>query len=130
LFDEFLDVFQPLEGLPPILYIQHPIDLVLGTSLLNALAYRFYLPLKLPKLNARFNPFLHLAISNHILPIAAFFLPFFLRKKHNNDVSSQYFALNTINVKNYYPLPWIDDLLDHLKGAKFFTKMDLIACYH
>jgi hypothetical protein len=41
-----------------------------------------------------------------------------------------YQALNTATVKNHYPLPCIEDLLDHLKGARFFTKMDLTTGYH
>ena len=33
--------------------------------------------------------------------------------------------LNKVMVKNKYPLPWIDDLFDQLKGAKVFSKIDL-----
>jgi hypothetical protein len=33
-------------------------------------------------------------------------------------------------VKNKYPLPRIDDLLDQLKDAKFFSKIDLRSRYH
>ena len=40
-----------------------------------------------------------------------------------------YRALNKISVKNIYPLPWIDELIDNLKGAKFFTKIDLKLRY-
>jgi hypothetical protein len=34
-------------------------------------------------------------------------------------------ALNKITVKNHYPLPRIDDLLDQLKDAKYFTNLTL-----
>lgn len=43
---------------------------------------------------------------------------------------TDYHALNKATVKNQYPLPWIDDLLDHFRGAHFLTKMDLTAGYH
>ena len=33
--------------------------------------------------------------------------------------------LNRVVVKNKHPLPRIDDLFDHLKGAKCFSKIDL-----
>jgi len=39
-------------------------------------------------------------------------------------------ALKNITVKNRYPLPKIDDLLDELKDAKYFTKLELGSGYH
>jgi GGDEF domain-containing protein len=35
-----------------------------------------------------------------------------------------------MTVKNKYPLPKIDDLLDQLKDSKFFSKIDLRSGYH
>ena len=39
-------------------------------------------------------------------------------------------ALNKITVKNRYPLPRINDLLDQLKEENNFTKLDLQSGYH
>jgi hypothetical protein len=41
-----------------------------------------------------------------------------------------YRSLNKITIKNRYPLPRIDELLDHVKQARFFTKLDLKSGYH
>src|SRR3981189_1842303 len=51
---------------------------------------------------------------------------FFIKKKDGKLCFVQdYHTLNLITWKNRYPLPLIDDLIHQLKGAKYFTKLDV-----
>eukprot|EP00253_Pinus_taeda_P027140 PITA_27140 len=46
----------------------------------------------------------------------------------NNEIKRQ--ALSKIIVRNRFPIPQIDDLLDQLKGEKYLRKIDLKSGYH
>jgi len=52
------------------------------------------------------------------------------RKDETWTLHIEYRSLNKIIVKNWYPIPQIDDPLDQLKDAKFFSKIDMNSSYH
>jgi hypothetical protein len=52
-------------------------------------------------------------------------LLFMEKKDSTKRMCIDYRTLNSMTIKNKYPLPRIEDLLDRLKKAKFFSKIDL-----
>jgi hypothetical protein len=56
---------------------------------------------------------------------------FFVKKKDGSaKMCINYRELNKVMIKNRYPLPRIDNLLDQLEGAQVFSKVDLRLGYH
>ena len=127
---EYVDVFSPLKGLPPKRPIEHYINLIPCATLPNAPAY-ILAPHGVEEIECQLQQFLNVG---HIQPICSpctsptFIIP----KKESGEwhLVTYYIALNKITIKNHYPLPHMEDLLDQLKGAKHFTKMDLTVGYH
>ncbi|GJT63919.1 putative reverse transcriptase domain-containing protein [Tanacetum coccineum] len=55
----------------------------------------------------------------------------FVKKKDGSFcMCIDYRELNKITIKNRYPLPRIDYLIDQLQGACYFSKIDLTSGYH
>ena len=74
---------------------------------------------------------MHLLESGRIRPsISPYGAPIFVSQKDKLRLVFAYRALNKQTIKNRAPLPNITEILDRLRNAKFFTKIDLASGFH
>jgi len=127
--NEYLDVFpEELPGMPPDRDIEFVIDFVPGTSPIAKRPYRMAAS-ELAELKKQLEELQRIGfIRPSSSPWGALVL--FVKKKDGSmRLCVDYRALNEVTIKNKYPLPRIDDLFDQLKGAKYFSKIDLRSGY-
>jgi hypothetical protein len=127
--NKFLDAFpEELPGMPPDRDIEFVIELKPGITPIYKTPYKMATP-ELAELKEHIKEllekgFIHPSTSLWGAPVI-----FVLKKDGTQRLCVDYHALNEVTVKNKYPLPRIDDLFDHLRGACVFSKINLRSGY-
>jgi hypothetical protein len=129
LLEKYAAVFEEPKGLPPKRGIEHAIPLNEGAQPFSRPAYRMS-PAELDGLKKQLADLVEKGfIRQSKSPWGAPVL--FVRKKDGSlRLCIDYRGLNELSIKNKYPLPRIDELMDRLAGATIFSKLDLRAGYH
>ncbi|XP_012844847.1 PREDICTED: uncharacterized protein LOC105964883, partial [Erythranthe guttata] len=126
---EFSDIFQEPTSLPPNRGCEHSITIKPEMQPFKMQPYR-YPYIQRREIETMVEEMLKSGIIQH--SNNPFSSPVLLVKKKDGTwrFCIDYRKLNSITVKDGYPIPIIDDLLDELQGARIFSKIDLRAGYH
>lgn len=129
LFGQYADIFQEPHELPPQRPFDHHIAMLPGASPINVRPYR-YSPAQKDEIEKQLTQMLFDGI---IMPsVSPFASPVLLVRKKDNTwcFCVDYRHLNVVTVKNKHPMPIVDELINELAGATWFSKLDFRAGYH
>ncbi|GJP83849.1 hypothetical protein CLOP_g13951 [Closterium sp. NIES-67] len=116
-------------GLPPKRPQDHKIELEPGAQPTVRTQWR----LTQPELQELRNQLDYLLAKGFIRPSTSpFAVPILFTPKKDGGLRmcTDYRALNRVTIKSRYPIPCTNELIDNLRGARYFSKIDLSGGYH
>ena len=129
LLSQYQHLFKFPTELPPRWACDHSIPLIPGAQPISALPY-CYSPALKTEIEAQVTEMLQ---SGFIRPsTSAFSSPVLLVRKKDNSwhFCVDYRQLNALTMKSKFPIPIIDELLDELSGASWFSYLGLRAGFN
>jgi hypothetical protein len=130
MIDKNSKVFEDIpKGLPPTRNNDHEIHLIPGNVPSNIRPYIYPFPQK-SEIECMVEEMLEASIirpsqSSYSAPVVMVF-----KKDSSWRMCTDYIELNKITIKDKFPIPVIDELLDELHGSIYFKKLDLHSGYH
>ena len=126
---QYHTVFSDPKQLPPLRKHDHHIPLLPNTPPVNSRPYR-YSPLHKTEIERQVKELLQAGLIEY--SISPFASPVLLVQKKDGTwrFCVDYRKLNSITIKNRFPMPVIEEILEELAGSKFFTKLDMRSGYH
>jgi hypothetical protein len=130
-YSEFVEVFSKTKAdtLAPHRAIDHAIDLEPGSKIPYGRIYNLS-EVELKTLKAYIETNLANGFIQRSSSPAAAQILFGKKKDGGLRLCVDYWALNSATIKNRNPLPLLSEMLDRLRGARIFTKLDLQNVYH
>lgn len=129
LLSQFSDLFEEPTTIPPPRAGDHQIPLMAGAQPFRLRPYRYSPTLK-DEIEKQITEMLLKGWIQH--SSSPFSSPILMVKKKTGDwrLCVDFMRLNALTIKNKYPLPVIDEILDELFGTCWFTSLDMCSGFH
>ena len=127
--DNHSKLFETPKGLPPIRDHDHAIHLIPGSVPPNIISYKYPYAQK-SEIECMVVEMLEVGIiqtspSSFSSPVVLVY-----KKDLSWRMCPDYREINKLTIKDEFPIPIIDELLDELHGEIYYAKLDLCLGYH